>query len=200
MFVFGAPPVRGLGTAGGFSMMIEDRGNNGLEALQAQTDNLIQQGNQTPGLTGLSTVFRANTPQLYVDVDRTKCKTMDVPLSEVFEALQVNLGGFYVNDFNQFGRTWQVNVQADTPFRMQPEDMRRLQVRNARGEMVPLGHGGQRRGLQRAVRHHPLQHVSGRRDQRQHAARRELGRGHPAWWRTSPGSSCPRRWPSSGPN
>jgi len=139
LFVFGAPPIRGLGSTGGFKVMIEDRGNEGLEVLQAQTDNLIQQGNQTPGLTGLSTVFRANTPQLYVDVDRTKCKTMGVPLSQVFEALQVNLGGFYVNDFNQFGRTWQVNVQADAPFRMRPEDMRRFQVRNARGEMVPLG-------------------------------------------------------------
>jgi multidrug efflux pump len=139
VFVFGAPPIRGLGSTGGFRVMIEDRGNNGPDTLQAETDNVIQLGNQTPGLTGLSTVFRANTPQLFVDVDRTKCKTMSVPLSQVFEALQVYLGGFYVNDFNQFGRTWQVNVQADTPFRMQPEDMRRLQVRNARGEMVPLG-------------------------------------------------------------
>jgi multidrug efflux pump len=139
LFVFGAPPIRGLGTAGGFRVIIEDRGDNGPEALQAQTDALIQQGNKTPGLTGLSTVYRANTPQLYVNVDRTKCKTMGVPLGEVFEALQVNLGGFYVNDFNQFGRTWQVNVQADTPFRMQPEDMQRLEVRNASGEMVPLG-------------------------------------------------------------
>jgi multidrug efflux pump len=139
LFVFGAPPIRGLGSAGGFRVMIEDRGNNGLEALQEQTDTIIQQGNQAHGLTGLSTVFRANTPQLYVDVDRTKCKTMNVPLNQVFEALQVYLGGYYVNDFNQFGRTWQVNVQADIPFRMRPEDIRRLQVRNAGGEMVPLG-------------------------------------------------------------
>ncbi len=83
-------------------------------------------------------MFRANTPQLYVDIDRTKCKTMHVALSDVFDALQVELGGLYVNDFNQFGRTWQVNVQADTPYRMQPEDMRRLQVRNSLGQMVPL--------------------------------------------------------------
>ena len=87
----------------------------------------------------LQTVFRANAPQLYVDINRTKCKTMGVALSDVFDALQVELGGLYVNDFNQFGRTWQVNVQADIPYRMQPEDMRRLQVRNGRGDMVPLG-------------------------------------------------------------
>ena len=86
----------------------------------------------------LKTVFRANTPQLYVDIDRTKCKTMGVPLSDVFDALQVEMGGLYVNDFNQFGRTFQVNAQADIPFRMSPDDLRRLYVRNRNGGMVPL--------------------------------------------------------------
>ncbi|MEN6450576.1 MAG: efflux RND transporter permease subunit, partial [Thermoguttaceae bacterium] len=136
------PPVRGLGTSGGFRLMIEDRGGDSddlLAKLQSETDNLVQLGNSTPGLVNLATIFRANTPQLFVDVDRTKCKTMNVSLNEVFEALQVDLGGVYVNDFNQFGRTWQVNVQADVPYRMQPEDVRRLQVRNAKGAMVPLG-------------------------------------------------------------
>jgi multidrug efflux pump len=137
--VFGAPPVRGLGSTGGFKIMIEDRGNEGLETLQAQTDNMAQLGNQQPGLMGLLSIFRANTPQLYVDIDRTKCKTMGVALSDVFDALQVDLGGLYINDFNQFGRTWQVNAQADIPYRMQPDDVRRLQVRNKLGEMVPLG-------------------------------------------------------------
>jgi multidrug efflux pump len=137
--VFGAAPVRGLGNAGGFKIMIEDRGNEGLEMLQRQADELIQTGNQEPGLVGLFTVFRANTPQLYVDIDRTKCKMMGVAMNDVFDALQVDLGGLYVNDFNQFGRTWQVNAQADTAFRMQPEDVRRLQVRNDKGQMVPLG-------------------------------------------------------------
>ncbi|MCY2987582.1 MAG: multidrug efflux RND transporter permease subunit [Planctomycetota bacterium] len=136
---FGAPPVRGLGSTGGFKIMLEDRGNDGLEALQSQTDKLVELGNQQPGLLGLISVFRANTPQLYVDVDRTKCKTMGLSLADVFDALQIELGGLYVNDYNQFGRTWQVNIQADTPFRMRPEDVRRLQVRNARGDMVPLG-------------------------------------------------------------
>ncbi len=138
VLVFGAPPVRGLSSTGGFKLMVEDRGNAGLEALQEATDKLAAAGNQTPGLRNLLSIFRANTPQLYVDIDRTKCKTMGVTLSDVFDALQVNMGGLYVNDFNEFGRTWQVNVQADTPYRMQPEDVRRLQVRNSRGEMVPL--------------------------------------------------------------
>jgi multidrug efflux pump len=137
--VFGAPPIRGLGSAGGFRIMIEDRADAGVEALQAQTDRLIALGNDSPELVGLTTVFRASTPQLYVDVDRTKCKAMGVSLTEVNEALQVNMGGLYVNDFNLFGRTWQVNVQADTPFRMDRSDVRRFYVRNGKGEMVPLG-------------------------------------------------------------
>jgi multidrug efflux pump len=141
LLVFGAPPVRGLGNAGGFKIMIEDRGNVGLETLQNRTDEIIAAGNETEktGLVGLSTMFRANAPQLFVDIDRTKCKTMNVELSDVFQTLQVQLGGLYVNDFNQFGRSWQVNAQADIPFRMQPEDMRRLQVRNSHGQMVPMG-------------------------------------------------------------
>jgi multidrug efflux pump len=137
--VFGAPPVRGLGSTGGFKLMIEDRGNDGPVALQEQTDNLVREGSQGRGLVGLMSIFSANTPQLYVDIDRTKCKTMGVALSDVFDTLQIDLGGLYVNDFNQFGRTFQVNCQADVPFRMQPDDLRRLQVRNRKGDMVPLG-------------------------------------------------------------
>ncbi|MCI0462320.1 MAG: efflux RND transporter permease subunit [Gemmataceae bacterium] len=137
--VFGAPPVDGLGNAGGFKVMIEDRGDVGLDVLQGQTDNLVEKGNQQPGLVGLFNSFRSNTPQLYVDVDRTKCKTLGVNLNDVFNTLQVYLGGFYVNDFNQFGRTWQVNLQADANFRLRAEDVRQLKVRNAAGEMVPLG-------------------------------------------------------------
>jgi multidrug efflux pump len=137
--VFGAPPVDGLGNTSGFKLMLQDRGNNGLAALEEQADGLARAGNDQPGLVGVFSMFRADTPQLFVDVDRTKCKAMGVPLNDVFDTLQINMGGLYVNDFNQFGRTWQVNVQADVPFRMQPEDLRRLQVRNARGTMVPLG-------------------------------------------------------------
>jgi multidrug efflux pump len=137
--VFGAAPVDGLGNAGGFKIMIEDRGDNGLEALEEQVEALAEKGNQQPGLVGVFSMFRANTPQLFIHIDRTKCKTMGVALSDVFNTLQVYLGGYYVNDFNQFGRTWQVNLQADAQFRIRVEDVKQLKVRNAEGEMVPLG-------------------------------------------------------------
>ena len=137
--VFGAPPVDGLGNAGGFKLMVEDLGDSGLGELQEQVENLVQKGNAQPGLVGLFAMFRASTPQLYADIDRTKCKTMGVALSDVFNTLQASLGSYYVNDFNEFGRTWQVNVQADNRFRLRPEDVKRLKVRNAQGEMVPLG-------------------------------------------------------------
>lgn len=137
--VFGAPPVDGLGTAGGFKIMVEDRGGRGLQALAEQTDNLVARAREEKGLVGVFTMFRANTPQVYVDIDRTKCKSMGVALSDVFNTLQTNLGAYYVNDFNQFGRTWQVNAQAESPFRSRPEDVGQLRVRNANGDMVPLG-------------------------------------------------------------
>jgi multidrug efflux pump len=92
-----------------------------------------------PGLVGLFNSFRASTPQLYVDVDRTKVKTMNVPLTDVFDTLQVYLGGYYVNDFNRFGRTWQVNLQADSAFRVDAETIKQLKVRNGDGDMIPLG-------------------------------------------------------------
>jgi hydrophobe/amphiphile efflux-1 (HAE1) family protein len=137
--VFGAPPVQGLGNTGGFKLMVKDRGNLGLKMLQGQADTLAEKANHRPGLVGVFNAFRANTPQLYVDIDREKVKTMDVALSDVFQTLQVFLGGYYVNDFNFEGRTWQVNVQADAPFRLTPETVKNLKVRNAQGEMVPLG-------------------------------------------------------------
>ena len=137
--VFGAPPVDGLGTAGGFKLMIEDRGNLGLVSLQEQADALCVEANQQPGLIGVFSMFRANTPQYYLDIDRTKCKTLDIPLNEVFNTLQANLGSLYVNDFNEFGRTWQVNIQADAAFRVRPEDVAQLLVRNRQGAMIPLG-------------------------------------------------------------
>jgi multidrug efflux pump len=137
--VFGAPAVDGLGTAGGFKLMVEATGDVNYDALQAQADNLAVKGNQQPGLVGLFNGFRARTPQLYIDVDRTKVKTMGVQLTDVFDALQAYLGSFYTNDFNRFGRTWQVNIQADAPFRTDAETIKQLKVRNADGDMVPLG-------------------------------------------------------------
>ncbi len=137
--VFGAPAVDGLGNAGGFKLMVEDLADVPLDVLQGQTENLADKGRRAPGIAGLFSSFRAATPQLYVDIDRTKCKTMAVPLADVFNTLQVYLGGYYVNDFNRFGRTWQVNLQADAPFRLKAEDVRQLKTRNSSGEMVPLG-------------------------------------------------------------
>lgn len=136
--IFGAPPVDGLGNAGGFKMMIKDEGDNGLTELQRQIDDLCAGANRQPGLVGVFSMFRANSPQLYVDIDRTKCKMKNVALSDVFSALQVNMGGYYVNDFNQYDRTWQVNVQADSSYRLRPEDIQWLTVRNANGDNVPL--------------------------------------------------------------
>jgi multidrug efflux pump len=136
--VFGPPAVDGLGNAGGFKLMIQDQKDLGLEALQTAADGVAEDGNKRPGLVGMFNTLRADTPQMFVDVNRTKCKDMGVPLSDVFLALQVYLGGYYVNDINRFGRTWQVNIQADPGRRVVPDDVKQLKVRNARGDMVPL--------------------------------------------------------------
>jgi multidrug efflux pump subunit AcrB len=137
--VFGAPPLEGLGTAGGFKIVVEDRGDSGLNALQTAADDVVTAGRETDGLQGLFTSFRANTPWLYLNIDRTQAKTMGVSMGEVFNTLQVYLGSLYVNDFNRFGRTWQVNVQAAADYRRQVEDLRQLRIRNDQGKMVPLG-------------------------------------------------------------
>jgi multidrug efflux pump len=139
VLVFGPPAVRGLGNAGGFKLMVEATGDVNFDALQAQADTLVAKGNQQPGLVGLFNGFRARTPQLYVDIDRVKVKTMGVELTAVFDALQAYLGSSYVNDFNRFGRTWQVNVQADAPFRVDAQTVKQLKVRNTAGDVVPLG-------------------------------------------------------------
>src|SRR5207245_5472141 len=120
-------------------LMVKATGDVDYGALQTAADNLAAKGNQQPGLIGLFDGFRARTPQLYVDVDREKVKTMGVPLTDVFDALQAYLGSYYVNDFNRFGRTWQVNVQGDARFRVDADVIRQLKVRNADGDMVPLG-------------------------------------------------------------
>ncbi|MGD8298241.1 MAG: efflux RND transporter permease subunit, partial [Desulfobacterales bacterium] len=138
-FVFPPPAITGLGVAGGFQMQLEDRGAVGLGELQKMVREIIQAGNAQSGLTNLNSTFRADVPQLFAEVDRTKAKTIQVPLSSVFNTLQTYLGSYYVNDFNKFGRTWQVKVQADHRFRMEPDDIRRLDVRDAGGKMVPIG-------------------------------------------------------------
>ena len=135
---FGAPPVDGLGTTGGYKLIIEDRGELGLGDLQRVSDQVVARGNRTPGLQGLFNSSRANAPWLYLEIDRTKCMTLGVPISELFNTLQVYVGSYYVNNFNEFGRTWQVNVQADPRFRAQVANLRQLQVRTDRGQMVRL--------------------------------------------------------------
>jgi len=136
--VLGPPAVDGLGSAGGFKLMIQDSDVAGYAALQDAADQFAVSGNQQAQLAGMFSGFRASTPQMYVDVDREKCRKLGVALNDVFLTLQVFLGGYYTNDFNEFGRTWQVNLQADPRFRLTPEDVRRLQVRNRSGEMLPL--------------------------------------------------------------
>ena len=137
--VFGAPPVDGIGNAGGFKIMVQLKGGGELAQLQGQVDNLTAKANAPDSqLVGVFSMFRANTPQLYLNIDRTKCKTMGVALNDVFDSLQVYLGGYYVNDFNQFDRTWQVNLQADSQFRTSRSDIEKINVRNAAGKMVPL--------------------------------------------------------------
>ncbi len=133
------PPIDGLGNAGGFQMQIQDRGSVGLEELGAVTNEMIAAGNSQSGLTALSTTFRANVPQLFADIDRTKVKTMDIPLNDVFGTLQAYLGSSYVNDFNAFGRTYQVRVQADHQYRVSADDIMQLNVRNLKGDMIPMG-------------------------------------------------------------
>jgi multidrug efflux pump len=139
VLVFPPPPVRGIGNAGGFKMQLQDRRGAGLTALQATTDQLIAKGSAGHGLVGLFTTFRSQVPQLYLDIDRRKAETLDVPLNSVFSTLQAYLGSTYVNDFNFVNRTDQVNVQGDAAFRTQPQSIRNLYTRNNKNEMVPLG-------------------------------------------------------------
>jgi hydrophobe/amphiphile efflux-1 (HAE1) family protein len=139
VMVVSPPPVIGLGTLGGFKLQIEDRGDAGPQALFAALSEALGKANKDPTLGGAFSTYQINVPQLDVDVDRVKAKRQNVRLSDVFETLQVYLGSLYVNDFNRFGRTYQVVAQADAPFRAQLDDVMPLKTRNASGEMVPLG-------------------------------------------------------------
>src|SRR6202023_1589594 len=136
--VFPPPPVQGLGTIGGFKLQIEDRGNLGPDELYRQTQNLLAKARQRPELAGLFSGFQVNVPQIQVDVDREKLKAAGVSLQDLFDTMQVYLGALYVNDFNRFGRTFQVNAQAESGFRLSAEDIGRLKTRNQRGDMIPI--------------------------------------------------------------
>jgi multidrug efflux pump len=137
--VLGASPVPGLGTAGGFKFVIEDRGDLGLVALQQQTDGLIRKLKDVPGLSRVTTQFRSKTPQLFLDIDRDKAASLGVSLDDVNQTLDMFMGSRYVNSFNAFGRHWQVTVQADGSYRSAAERLNLFQVRNRFGQMVLLG-------------------------------------------------------------
>src|SRR5437660_264811 len=160
------PPVNGLGTIGGFKMFVEDRSDAGYDGLFQNTQGLIGKGYQTPGLGGLFSTFTVNVPQLDADIDRVKAKTQGVPLQNLFETMQIYLGSLYVNDFNRFGRTFQVIAQADAQFREHPEAITRLKTPNAKGQMVPLGallKVQETHGPVRAMRYngYPQAHING---------------------------------------
>ncbi|WP_286936775.1 efflux RND transporter permease subunit, partial [Pseudoalteromonas sp. UBA6540] len=137
--VFPPPPIQGLGTTGGFKLQIEDRANKGFDALFNSLQTIIGKAQQDPALMGLYSSFRIQVPQIDIDIDREQALIQGIPLDEVFDALQIYLGSVYVNDFNMFGRTYQVNAQADADFRLDPEQILNLKVRNSAGNMVPLG-------------------------------------------------------------
>ncbi|WP_313514135.1 efflux RND transporter permease subunit [Pseudomonas sp.] len=138
--IFPPPPVMGLGTIGGFRLQVQDRGNLGYDELYKQTQNVINKARQLPELAPMSVFssYQVNVPQVEAAIDRDKAKTHGVAINDIFDTLQVYLGSLYANDFNRFGRTYQVNVQAEQQFRLEPEQIGQLKVRNDRGEMIPL--------------------------------------------------------------
>ncbi len=137
-FPFNLPPILGLGSTGGFQYVLEALQGQSPTDVAAVLGGLIVAANQKPELAGVFSTYAANTPQIYLDIDRDKAQVLGIKISDIFSALQSTLGSFYVNDFNVFGRTWQVNIQADSPFRDRTEDINNIYVRNANGGMVPM--------------------------------------------------------------
>jgi HAE1 family hydrophobic/amphiphilic exporter-1 len=138
-FAFAPPSLPGVGLAGGFSFQLQDRGGVGLNTLQQVSQEFIVDGNSQSGLTGMNTTFRANTPQLFVNIDRDQVLAKNIPMTSVFNALQYFLGSVYVNDVTLFNRVYKVKAQADRQFRGEVNQIQRLELKNRRGEMVPLG-------------------------------------------------------------
>ena len=156
LFVIEPPPVRGLGTGGGFKMMVQDRTGAGLRMLEGVTWELAGAANQSGDVTQVFTTFSTGTPQFYVDIDRTRAEMLNVPVQNVLDTLQVYIGSAYVNDFNIFGRTYRVTAQADAPYRLEPRNIETLRARSTTGAMVPLGSIASIRpqaGPDRVVRH-----------------------------------------------
>jgi multidrug efflux pump len=136
--MFPPPPVAGLGTTGGFKLQLEDRGGMGYDEMDKAVKAFMGKAWQTPELAGMFTSWQVNVPQLYADIDRTKARQLGVPVTDIFDTMQIYLGSLYVNDFNRFGRTYSVRAQADAPYRARAEDVGLLKVRSNTGEMVPL--------------------------------------------------------------
>jgi multidrug efflux pump len=136
--MFPPPPVSGIGTIGGFKLQLEDRGGLGYQALDEATKAFLAKARQAPELAGVFSGYQINSPQLFADIDRTKARQLGVPVTDVFETMQIYLGSLYANDFNKFGRTYSVRVQADAKFRARADDVGNLKVRSSSGEMIPL--------------------------------------------------------------
>ena len=139
VLVIQPPPVQGIGTGGGWKLIVQDRGGAGYRALEQATVDLMMEGNQKPELTSVFTLFNTSTPRLWAEIDRDKAELAGVPPERVFETLSTYLGSAFVNDFNYLGRTYRVTAQADAPFRDEASDIQRLQTRSNSGAMVPLG-------------------------------------------------------------
>ena len=131
--------MRGIGNAGGFKMMVQDKRDRGLPALDAATQDIVAAANRVPGLTGVFSLFSTRTPKIYADIDRVRAEMLGVNTNDVFQTLEVYLGSQYVNDFNFLGRTYRVTAQADAPFRDNLRDIVNLKTRNDKGQMVPIG-------------------------------------------------------------
>jgi len=151
---FPPPPVQGIGTTGGFKLQLEDHGNVGIEGLAAAQKAFLEKARKAPELAGLFSTYQVNVPQLYADIDRIRARQLGVRVTDVFDTLQIYLGSLYVNDFNKFGRTYTVRVQADAAFRAHAEDIGALKVRSNTGEMIPLSallNVSQTHGMERAA-------------------------------------------------
>ena len=153
------PPVRGIGNSGGFKMMLQDRNSADMRPILALANEIAAKANQTPGLTGVFTTFSASSPQFFLEIDRDKARMLNVPIPNIFETLSINLGTAYVNDFNAFGRVYQVRAQADQAFRLDRDDIVKLKVRSATGALVPLGTLVEYPRRDGAVSRATLQHV-----------------------------------------
>ncbi|MFC5069505.1 efflux RND transporter permease subunit [Flaviflagellibacter deserti] len=139
VIVIGPPSVQGLGNGSGFNMQVQDRGNVGIRSLEAAAGEVIAAAAQEPTLMGVFTTFNTRAPQVYVDIDREKAQQLNVPIGNIFQAMQVFIGSAYVNDFTAYGRSFQVNAQADGPYRIAKSDITQIKVRSSDGALVPLG-------------------------------------------------------------